>query len=56
MPLIIIALFGAAMWGVSRWLRRRDEGGDYDFGSSGPPGLRWFFDWRDSGNRQRPPE
>lgn len=57
MAALLIAAFAAGMAGISYLLRRRDRDGywDRDWKSSASrPGLRWFFDFRDSGRRQKP--
>lgn len=56
MVALIIVIFGLVMAGISWLLRRRDRDGywDPDWNTAQTrPGLRWFFDWRNSGNRQQ---
>lgn len=55
MVALIILLFGLVMAGISWLLRRRDRDGYWDRDWSdraSRPGMRWFFDFRGSGNYQ----
>lgn len=56
--IITILLFAAAMAVLNLLLRRREGQGDFDPqapSSAARPGMRLFFDFRETGARQRPP-
>ena len=51
-PLIIIAVFAAALAALARWLGRQEDEGNFDPqapSSAAQPGLRRLFDYSESG-------
>lgn len=56
--IVTILLFAAAMAVLNLLLRRREREGGFDSqapSSAARPGMRLFFDFHETGARQRPP-